>query len=124
MSRQLLSIDSRGLPDLVGSDFGALQSLAIPVRANQGVLERGCFLRTDGSRALVATQVDGVLSNRVNSDVPEAEDRAATIFTAGRFLLATVKRANPQFVFDEAALSTLAARSIILERAYGTTGWQ
>jgi hypothetical protein len=124
MPRQLLTTDSRGLTDLVGSDFGALQSLAIGVRAGQGVLERGCFLRTDGSVALVSTQVAGVLSNRVNSDVPEAEGRAATVFTAGRFLLATVKRANPQFVFDEAALSSLAAKSITFERAYGTTGWQ
>jgi hypothetical protein len=64
------------------------------------------------------------LSNRVNSDVPEAEGRAATIFTAGRFLFPTIRKANPNFVFDDVAISTLAARSITFERAFDGARWQ
>jgi hypothetical protein len=70
------------------------------------ILERGCFLRTDGSVALVSTQVAGVLSNRVDTNTLEIDGAAVTIFTSGRFLLPTMRKANAGFVFDESALST------------------
>jgi hypothetical protein len=60
--------------DLVACDPGQLQTLCVSIQRNQGVLRFGSFIDADGNRALIATQVEGVLAATVDSDFPPDPD--------------------------------------------------
>jgi hypothetical protein len=47
---------------LIACDPSGLKALSVSVQRNQGVLEAGSFITLDGQRALVASQVEGVLA--------------------------------------------------------------
>ena len=128
MARQLISYapghDLRR--QLIACDPAGLKTLAVPIQRNQGVLEAGTFIDLDGNRALIASQVEGVLAAVVNSDFPgppnDLSGRIA-IYTGGRFLWSAVRAANPAFVFDPASINTLKAKGLTFEAAYVNNRW-
>jgi hypothetical protein len=98
---------------LVACDPGQLQTLCVPIQRNQGMLEYGSFIDADGNRALIATQVEGVLATTVDSDFPEPPDSLSgriAIYTSGRFLWSAVRAANPCFVFNPVSINTVQSR--------------
>ena len=102
------------LRQLIAADPASLATLAIRLRANQGLLRFGTLMTVDGDRALTAGQAAGVLAFSVNSDLWEDGD-VATIYTNGRFLFKAILDANPGVTFDPLTVSGLAARQIRLE---------
>jgi hypothetical protein len=89
---------------LVACDPAGLKTLSVPIQRNQGVLEPGTFIDIDGQRAVIASQVEGVLAAVVDSDFPDPPDSLSgriAVYTSGRFLWSQVRTANPSFVFDQ-----------------------
>ena len=83
-------------------------------------LKPGTFIDVDGKRAVIGTQVEGVLAARVDSDFPEPPEELSgriAIFTSGRLLWPVVRNANPAFVFDPVSINTLKAKGITFEAA-------
>ena len=56
-------------------------------------------------------------------DPPEELSGEIAIYTAGRFLWPAVRAANPAFVFDPVAISTLKAKGLTFEAAYFNNRW-
>lgn len=80
---------------LVACDPSQVQTLCVPIQRGQGLLKYGSLVDGDGNRAMIATQVEGVLAAAVNTDeLPEPpydlSGRVAT-YTGGRFLWRTVR---------------------------------
>jgi hypothetical protein len=120
MARQIISYapghDLRR--QLIASDPAGLKTLSVPIQRNQGVLEAGTFIDSGGQRALIASQVEGVLSAVVDSDFPDPPESLSgrfAIYTSGRFTWPQVRTANPSFVFDPVSINTLKAKGITFE---------
>jgi hypothetical protein len=95
-------------------------NLSVPIQRGQGVLEAGTFIDSGGQRAVIASQVEGVLAAGVDSDFPDPADGHTfngriAIYTSGRLLWPQVRTANPGFVFDPVSISTLKAKNITFE---------
>jgi len=117
MSRLLSPIilgQRESLRQLIAADPAALATLAIRLKANQGLLRFGTFMTVDGDRALTAGQAAGVLAFSVDSDL-WAEGDVATIYTNGRFVFKAILDANLGVTFDPLTVSGLAAKQIRLE---------
>jgi hypothetical protein len=76
----------------------------------------------DGNRALIASQVAGLLAATVNTDeLPEPPWELSgriAIYTAGRFLWRAVREANPAFIFDQVSVDLLKSRGISFEPTF------
>ena len=108
---------------LVACDPSPLHSVCLAIEPNQRHLKFGAFIASDGTRATIASQVLGVLPVTLDTDelAEELSGRIA-IFTHGRFLRSCVRAANPGFVFDEVAISTLSSKGITLESVFSGVG--
>ena len=107
------------LRQLIACDPSGLKTLAIPIKANQGVLLFGTLVTLLGERALLPSHGAGILSRTLHTDSEFfADNEPAAIYTGGRFSWAAVTRANPTLIFDELSISGLAARGITFEAMY------
>ena len=89
------------------------------------MLEAGSFIDLDGNRALIASQVEGVLAAPVDSDFPDPPDDLSgriAIYTAGRFFWPAVRNANPAFVFDQVSVDLLKSKGITFEPVFSGVG--
>jgi len=93
------------------------------------VVEPGTFITPDGERALIATQAEGVLATRLDTDefpveapYTESSGRIA-IYTGGEFLWPAVRNTKPGFVFDQVSIDVLKKQGITLEAAYVDNRW-
>jgi hypothetical protein len=127
MARQIISYapghDLRR--QLIAADPAGLKTLAVSIARGQGTLEAGTFIDLDGDRALIASQVEGVLSAVVDSDFPDPPDSLSgrfVMYTGGRFLWPQVRTANPAFVFDPVSINTLKAKGITFEATFSGFG--
>jgi hypothetical protein len=72
MARTLYDVDKTTREmrrELVACDPHALETASVPIQPNQGRLEAGTFITIDGERALIASQVEGVLVTQLETDV-------------------------------------------------------
>src|SRR5215469_12465033 len=108
--------EPRGSDQLIACDPTGLNCLTIPLRADQGRLQRGTFLTWDGHRSLAPSQINGVLSLDIDSD-QWPDGHAVAVYTKGRFGWRQICIANPDVVLlmDGLSISSLAARSITFE---------
>jgi len=130
MARQIIAYSSGHdlRRQLIGADPGPLRTLSVPLARGQGTLEAGCLVDSAGQRAVIASQVEGVLAAPVNTDFPDPPNDLSgriAVYTGGRFLWPAVRRANPAFVFDQVSVDVLKSKGITFEAvASGSpTGW-
>jgi hypothetical protein len=82
---------------LVGADPGPLQTLCVAIQPGQGILRFGSFIDAGGNGAVIATQVESVLSATVDSALPDPRDSLSgqiAIYTSGNFIWPAVREAN------------------------------
>ena len=100
---------------LIGVEPMSLVTYSLTLDPAQGTLPAGTFIGANGAKAATVAGVFGVLAHDTTTHA--TEQTGATIYTSGSFLEARVKAANSGLTIDAAAIDSLRAKNIYLERS-------